>query len=71
MHQMIHMFIIFLRNKEKMGFNNKLRQEQVKIAYESMKWLEKYSDNKDYQMHLYNLVELIKLTEMELIIRTK
>lgn len=43
-----------------------LRQEQVKIAHESIKWLEKYSDNKDYQTHLYNLVELIKLTEMEL-----
>ena len=54
-----------------MGFNNKLRQEQVKIAYESMKWLEKYSKNKNYQRHLYNLIALIELTEMELMIRTK
>ena len=54
-----------------MGYNNELRQKQVKIAYESMKWLEKYSKNKDYQRHLYNMVELIKLTEMELKIRTR
>jgi len=54
-----------------MGLNNELRQKQVKIALESLEWLENFSKNKDFQHHLYNLVELIKLTEMELKIRTK
>ena len=43
-----------------------LRQEQVKIGYDSFTWLKNYSKNKDYQYHLKNLVDLIKITEMEL-----
>ena len=43
-----------------------LRQEQVKIGYDSSIWLQNFSKNKDYQHHLKNLVDLIKITEMEL-----
>ena len=45
-----------------------LRQEQAKIGYDSFTWLENFSKNKDYQCHLKNLVDLIKITEMELLI---
>ena len=43
-----------------------LRQKQVKIGYDSFIWLQNFSKNKDYQYHLKNLVDLIKITEMEL-----
>ena len=43
-----------------------LRQEQVKIGYDSFTWLKNFSKNKDYQYHLKNFVDLIKITEMEL-----
>jgi len=43
-----------------------LRQEQVKIWYDSFTWLQNFSKNKDYQYHFKNLVDLIKITEMEL-----
>jgi len=43
-----------------------LRQKQVKIGYDSFTWLQNFSKNKDYQYHLKDLVDLIKITEMEL-----
>lgn len=43
-----------------------LRREQVKIGYDSYTWLKNFSKNKDYQYHLKDLVDLIKITEMEL-----
>ena len=52
-------------DNEKM-LTEELRQEQVKIGYDSFTWLKNYSKNKDYQYHLKNLVDLIKITEMEL-----
>lgn len=52
-------------DNEKM-LTEELRQEQVKIGYDSFIWLKNYSKNKDYQYHLKNLVDLIKITEMEL-----
>ena len=46
-----------------MSIVKELREGLVAHVYESVEWLKSFSDNKEYQDHLYNLITYAVLTE--------
>lgn len=51
-----------------MGIINDLREHMVSVAWGSYQQLKKYSNDSEYQNHLQNIMDLIRLTEQELLL---
>lgn len=51
-----------------MGIVNELRNYMVYEAWDSYQQLKKYSNDSEYQNHLQNIMDLIRLTEQELLL---